>query len=68
MEFSDIGKIFVKNMPESCHNCPFEDGYYDQLKCGITEREQEDYPKMKRMRGCPLKSMEEFKKISQPKV
>lgn len=48
-------KVIVTKFPEHCSLCPFVDGVYFTFKCLITEREQDDYDGMKRIRGCPLR-------------
>lgn len=50
--------IFVDELPECCSDCPFSSASYLYFKCLVTERAQDDYAGMKRMRGCPLRVKE----------
>lgn len=50
--------IFVNELPERCSSCPFLWTSYLYFKCLVTEKTQDDYTGMKRMRGCPLRVKE----------
>lgn len=59
-KYIKVDKIFVKELPKHCCECPFSKAWYHIFTCIATGKEREDYNGMKRMRGYPLKLSSEY--------
>lgn len=49
-------KVYVKNLPDDCFNCPFSDAFYCRIQCQITRKIQwSNSESDTHIEGCPLR-------------